>query len=120
MNRSFSDRVLGGVCGGMGASLRINAWWLRTAFVLMSIASLGVFAALYLGLWWIFPQESPATRRGGGGLSLLLGIITIVVMVGAWIAHLSGSLSGPDGQALLLPIIGVTLSVILLIRQAGG
>ena len=65
MYRSFSDRVLGGVCGGLAAALHVNAWLIRLIFVVLTLVSLGAFAALYLLLWWIVPAESPTQRRRG-------------------------------------------------------
>src|ERR1041384_5468885 len=65
MYRSFTDRVLGGVCGGLAAVFPINAWVFRAAFMVLSIVTSGAFAALYILLWWFVPQESLVGRRGG-------------------------------------------------------
>ena len=54
--RSRSDRMLGGVCGGLAAYLRIDATIIRLLFVLMALGSgAGVF--IYLVLWFVLPVE---------------------------------------------------------------
>ena len=54
--RSRNDRMLGGVCGGLAAYLRIDATIIRLLFVLMALGSgAGVF--IYLVLWFVLPAE---------------------------------------------------------------
>src|SRR4026207_1219314 len=77
MYRSFTDRVFGGVCGGLGALLPVNPWVFRVIFVILAVMTLGAFAALYVLLWWLIPQESLVGRqRGGAGLLLLVILLT--------------------------------------------
>ena len=83
MYRSFSDRVLGGVCGGLATALHVNAWLIRLIFVLLTLVSLGAFAPLYVLLWWIVPAESPTQRRRGFPviIALVLVILTAAALV---------------------------------------
>jgi phage shock protein C len=54
--RSRADRMVGGVCGGLAAYLRIDATIIRLLFVLMALGSgAGVF--IYLVLWFVLPSE---------------------------------------------------------------
>jgi phage shock protein PspC (stress-responsive transcriptional regulator) len=46
MYRSFTDRVFGGVCGGLAAILPINAWVFRAAFIVLSIMTVGAVPAV--------------------------------------------------------------------------
>lgn len=108
MVRSFSDRVFGGVCGGMAARLPFNAWFIRWFFVILSIASMGLFALIYITLWWMLPQESPLNDPPAPFARFLAALILLLVMVGAW---LSGT---PD---VLLPVILLVMSSVLLLRQ---
>ncbi len=117
MYRSFTDRILGGVCGGLGALLPFNAWVFRAAFVLLSIITLGAFAALYLLLWWLLPQESPLERRRGGAGLLLLTILLTLAALAAWMLHITGQLQGPSGQSLFWPGMLVALSLVFLLKQ---
>src|SRR4051794_20126298 len=100
MYRSFTDRIFGGVCGGLAAIIPLNVWWFRVAFTVLSIVTMGAFAALYLLFWWIVPQESLAARRSSGSGRLLLIIILIVLTLGGWIASITGNFQGPSGQNL--------------------
>ena len=56
LRRSTSDRMLGGVCGGLAQHFGIDPALVRIAFVLLAIAgSTGVL--LYLLLWAMVPEE---------------------------------------------------------------
>lgn len=57
MYRSFTDRIFGGVCGGLAAIIPLNVWWFRFAFALLTLITTGAFAALYLLFWSIIPQK---------------------------------------------------------------
>jgi phage shock protein C len=120
MYRSFTDRVLGGVCGGLSGLLRINAWWFRAAFVALSIATLGAFALLYLALWLAIPQGSPVGRQRGGSSFLLLTIILTAATLIGWIASVSGGLRGASGEGLFWPAMLLCVSVIFFLRQVRG
>jgi phage shock protein PspC (stress-responsive transcriptional regulator) len=121
MQRSFTNRVFGGVCGGLGELVRVNPWWFRGLFALLSLITLGVFGVVYLLLWWLLPQESlMSQRRRGGAGSLLLLIVIVVAALAGWIARLTGSLVGPNGQDLLWPVLLVALSLVFALRQLRG
>lgn len=117
MYRSFTDRVFGGVCGGLGAILPLNAWTFRVVFAVLAVISLGVFAALYLLLWWIIPQESLTERRRGGSGRLLLVIVLTLVTLIIWLGSITGSLNSTTGQNLLWPIIIAALGVTFFLKQ---
>jgi phage shock protein C len=54
--RTRSDRVLGGVCGGMARSTGIEAWVWRLLFTVLFIFA-GAGLLLYLLLWIFVPSE---------------------------------------------------------------
>jgi len=54
--RSRSDRMIAGVCGGLGEYLGVDPVWLRLFFVLLLFATGFGFWA-YLILWIIVPEE---------------------------------------------------------------
>lgn len=60
--RSRKDRILGGVCGGLGEYFGIDPVWVRVIFVLLAFAQ-GIGIILYLILWVIVPQ-APLTLEG--------------------------------------------------------
>ncbi|MFN8378484.1 MAG: PspC domain-containing protein [Anaerolineae bacterium] len=118
MLRSFSDRVLGGVCAGLAASLHINAWLVRVLFVLLALMSGGAFIAAYLMLWWMTPQQSAVLKRRGVPL-----LFVFLILLGAtllWVLNLTGRLVTADGVSLYLPILAVGLASIYFLRQFGG
>ena len=59
MTRSETDRVIGGVCGGLAVYLGVNANLVRLAFVLLAFAS-GMGLVLYVLLLFIMPREREA------------------------------------------------------------
>lgn len=117
MVRSFTDRVLGGVCGGLGKALRLNSWWVRAVFVVLTVLSVGAFAALYLLLWWTVPQESLAVRRRRRGLNLLVVFALVALVAAAWYLRDTGSLRGPTGIDLFWPGVLLVLSAVFFLRQ---
>jgi phage shock protein PspC (stress-responsive transcriptional regulator) len=117
MLRSFTDRVFAGVCGGLAASLRLPAWLLRVVFVVLSILSLGVFAVLYLLLWWVVPQQSFALGRERRGLALPIVLLCILIAVIAWVGRDMGYLRTPAGMDLFWPGVLLLLAAVFFLRQ---
>ena len=57
LRRSRSDRVVAGVCGGLGAFFGINPVWFRLAFLLALLPG-GLPGLLpYAVMWIIIPSE---------------------------------------------------------------
>lgn len=54
--RSRTDRMIGGVCGGLGAYFGIDSTLVRIAFA-ASVIFLGTGLLLYLIMWIIVPEE---------------------------------------------------------------
>lgn len=119
MYRSFTERVFGGVCGGIAARLPISAWAVRILFVIFTVATLGAFAVLYLMLWLAIPQESLAQRMTGGGVALLVFLLLTAAIIGAWLAQRNGLTQTPTGIDLYLPLLGLLLSAVFFFRQWG-
>ena len=117
MNRSFTNRVFGGVCGGIGETLRINPWILRIFMVLFTFASLGAGLLMYVMLWIALPQESLIESARSNSLSFLLFIAILIVMIGTWFAKLGNQLNTDAGQDLYYPILFMAFSLVFLLRQ---
>lgn len=117
MYRSFSNRVFGGVCGGMGAAWRINPWVLRILFILLTPLSLGTAALLYIALWISLPQESVLRNQRAGALSLLAVIVLTAGFLVLWLGRDADWLRGPGGEALFLPVLLLAFSMVILVRQ---
>jgi phage shock protein C len=56
LSRSRSDRMIGGVCGGLGRYLGIDSTFVRLFFVLIALGP-GIGVLLYLVLWILLPEE---------------------------------------------------------------
>lgn len=54
--RSRTDSMIGGVCGGLGRYLGIDATLVRLFFVLLVLAD-GVGLLIYLAMWLVVPRE---------------------------------------------------------------
>ncbi len=57
LRRSRSNRVLMGVCGGLGEFFDINPIWFRIAFLLAMIPGGIPGILIYLICWFIIPSE---------------------------------------------------------------
>lgn len=116
MVRSFTDRLLGGVCGGIGAVLRLNAWVVRVLFIVGTAVTLGAVGIWYAAMWLALPQSSLVVRRGGFGTTLA-ALLLGVVIVGGWAAERAGALPTPTGLSLYWPGLAIIFGLILIMRQ---
>jgi phage shock protein PspC (stress-responsive transcriptional regulator) len=117
MTRSFTDRLFGGVCGGLGAVMHISPWWFRAAFLVLGVVTSGTFIALYILLWWIIPQESLVDKRRARPERLLMVILLIIATLIGWLAAASGSFRTESGQDLFWPIIFLILAIVFFLKQ---
>lgn len=58
--RSVGDRMIAGVAAGLADYLKVDAVWIRVAFVALTLFSSGLFLLVYLAAWILVP-ENPAT-----------------------------------------------------------
>ena len=54
--RSRTDKMLGGVCGGLAKYFNIDPTWVRLGFILMIFLA-GITLLVYLIMWLIVPEE---------------------------------------------------------------
>lgn len=117
MGRSFSQRVLAGVCGGIAETLRVNAWFIRFVVVGLSLLSGGFGIVVYLVLWWVMPQKSALMRHRLNILTVGFVLLVIVSMSALWWGRDAVWLQAPNGQPLFIPLILLYLGVAFLLRQ---
>jgi phage shock protein PspC (stress-responsive transcriptional regulator) len=84
MTRSFTDRVFGGVCGGLSTRLPVNGWGVRLLFVLGIIPTLGLLIPIYGILWALLPQESLIVPKRMGFIRFIGIVLLIALCVGLW------------------------------------
>lgn len=115
MVRSFSNRLFGGVCGGLASRIPISAWIWRVLFILTTPLLGGAPALVYLLLWWMLPLESPLGQERGGNLRGLLGFLLSIALIGGW--FLRGTLFPSE---LYYPVAFVLLALVFLSKQFGA
>ncbi|HZD74497.1 MAG TPA: PspC domain-containing protein [Actinomycetota bacterium] len=54
--RSRSDRMLGGVCGGLAQYFNTDATLIRVLFVILTVLG-GAGPVIYLAMWIIVPNQ---------------------------------------------------------------
>jgi phage shock protein C len=57
LRRSRRDRVIAGVCGGLGEFFGLNSIWFRIAFLIAFIPGGVPGLVPYLILWLVIPKE---------------------------------------------------------------
>jgi phage shock protein C len=90
LRRSASDRVLAGVCGGLGRYLGVEPVLLRIAAVVLALAN-GIGVIAYVIAWIVIPEEragqpvgavrAPRQETGRlvlGGALVVLGLVLLL------------------------------------------
>jgi phage shock protein C len=67
LTRSASDRIVGGVCGGLAQYFGIDSALVRLIFVLLVLS--GVSPLVYLVLWIVLPEERAQSSTGASLLA---------------------------------------------------
>jgi phage shock protein C len=69
LRRSTQDKVVAGVCGGLGRYFGVDPVWFRIAFVVLTVGG-GSGVLIYLIAWLVMPEEKPGDALGRGPSSL--------------------------------------------------
>lgn len=120
LRRSRDDRMIGGVCGGLGRYLGVDPVLLRIAFVVLAVAG-GGGLVLYVIAWILIPEEREGEDLGGapppsfgatrlivGGALIALGTILLL------------NLSIPRLGKYLWPLTLIAIGVALVIQASTG
>jgi signal transduction histidine kinase len=121
LERSRSDRVIGGVAAGIGHHLGIEPTTVRIAFVLLSIA-FGFGIVVYLLTWLLAPQEAldptanpparrlirPTVSQALGAALILVGVAILLFVSGFWF-----------GEALAWPVTLAAVGFAILWARSG-
>ena len=62
MYRDPDNRIIGGVCSGMAAYWRIDAWIIRVIFIIISLPG-GLGILIYLVLWIVLPEAKTTAQK---------------------------------------------------------
>jgi phage shock protein C len=104
--RSDTDRVLGGVCGGLGEYFAVDPIWFRIGFVVLALGG-GSGVLIYLLMWLIVrPRPEgyapPETSRGSLTGAAVVGLVFIFVGTIALINTIAPSLGQYFWPAVLV------------------
>jgi len=116
LRRSRDDRVIGGVCSGLGRYLGIDPVLLRVAFVVLAIAG-GGGVILYIVGWILIPEEKPGEILGArppsnaetlrlvaGGALIAVGVLLLL------------NLSIPRIGKYLWPLALITIGIAVIVQ----
>jgi phage shock protein PspC (stress-responsive transcriptional regulator) len=115
MFRSWTDRLLGGVCGGLAQNSPLNAWIWRTLFVLLALFTMGVGAIVYVLWWWLLPLSAPNGKIKNSFLRTLVALIVGVVCIVGY--FLRDTLTAPNGSPVYVLLLGLLMALVFLGKQ---
>lgn len=100
LHRTADDRMIAGVCGGMGRFFAVDPLWFRLGFLLLMLAG-GTGVILYMAAWLVMPPEG-ASPRGAADVGrqgrLIAGValvgIGVLLTLGTWVPRFD-ELVGP-------------------------
>lgn len=111
--RSNTDKMLGGVCAGLGKYLRIDTTIVRIFFVIFTIAG-GIGPMVYLILWIVVPPEGHVTELGQGDQ---FNKEEFKERAGMMRDDFVGAVSSPNQNVVRFIGIGLVLAGILLVLK---
>ena len=116
--RSSTDRVVGGVAGGLAARHSLDSTIVRLLLIVLSFAA-GLGIALYLVAWALSLEPSPTVRPALLPAPGLVNQRSIALGIGGVAALLVARRSGAwPGDAVMVPVVGLGLGAAAL--WAGG
>lgn len=115
LRRSRQDRVLGGVCGGIGRYLDVDPVLLRVAAVALALSG-GVGVLAYLIAWVVLPEadteepERTASPAGRHAVAIAVGAglvgLGVLLLVRQWMPWF--------GTELFWPLVVVAVGALVL------
>ncbi|MET0740597.1 MAG: PspC domain-containing protein [Candidatus Nanopelagicales bacterium] len=132
LRRSVDDRVIAGVCGGIGRTLGIDPVIPRVVLAVLTL--FGGAGLLIYGVAWLFVPEDGArvsaaeafAQRNGRGLTVVLAVIAAIVLLpvaigGLWFLGEWGPWGGPGiGPLIIIAIVGGIVWLAIRDRQPSG
>ena len=82
LTRSSTDRVLGGVCGGLGDYLGVDPIIVRVVAVVLVFFG-GAGLAFYLAAWLLVPSDEPTAGGRRGRAATIAGVVVLVIGLGS-------------------------------------
>ncbi len=141
LRRSRSNRVLGGVCGGLASYFDTDPLLIRLIFIVITLAQ-GAGVLIYVLLWVLMPEEGVENAPAGGELvktgiegvkqdvaqaaeqlragaphrqSAWLGVLLLIV--GAYLLALNSGLFAWWNWAIAGPLLLIAAGLVLVVRR---
>jgi len=118
MYRSLTNRILGGVCGGLERMTRLSAWVWRLLFVVFTFITMGGAAGLYLALWWLAPAAVDERTTEKRPLNIVIIVVLALLVIGGWFGR--SQLISPTGNQMYPYGVLLLLGLIFFLRQILG
>lgn len=116
LRRSRTDRVIAGVCGGLGPYLGVDPVLVRLAFVALALAG-GSGVLIYLVAWLVIPAEEPGQEPAGpgqsAGVTMMARVVIGVVLVAVGASLLLQRLV-PEVGEFIWPVVLVALGLVVI------
>lgn len=115
MTRFLENRILGGVCSGLGLSTPISTWIWRIIWLMLIPLTGGTAILLYAMWWWMLPEQSFNDIEVGRFLPTIAVIALSVLVLGGWAGR--DSLISETGADLYLPSVLILTALVFLSQQ---
>ena len=115
MTRLLENRILGGVCSGLGRSTPISAWIWRIIWLLLIPLTGGTAILLYAMWWWVLPEQSFNDVEVGRFLPTIAVIALSLIVIGGWFVR--ETLVSNTGADLYIPLMLLLTSLVFLSQQ---
>ena len=113
LTRSRSDRVVAGVCGGLGSYFAVDPVVFRIAFVVLALSGWGGGVLLYVIAWLVMPEGSEGEpvadyrpRQGARFIGLALILVGGVALIERIL---------PDFDLMFWPVAIIAVGVAVLL-----
>lgn len=114
LRRSSTDRVFGGVCGGLGRYWNVDPVVLRVVFgVSLLVGGIGLF--LYLAMWWLVPDDTAAATARVNPTWWMAGLGVVAATIAGLIGL--GLLFSDGGNGVLVGALIAGLVVWIVLSQ---
>lgn len=115
LRRSKRDRVIAGVCGGLGSYFGVDPVWFRLAFVILAVGG-GAGVLIYVIAWLLIPEagtdESRVSRVSLGNKGPLIAGISLVAIGLVFLANVVA----PRFSQFMWPAMLIAVGLALLYR----
>src|SRR3954465_4072747 len=119
LKRSSTDRVLGGVCGGLGAYLGVDPVVVRVGAVVLALFG-GAGLLFYLAAWLLVPSDDPSGGHAPGRAATIAGVVVLVVGLGTLLPFRFNGGWGFGAGGFLVSVVLVGLAGLVVWRLASG